>query len=831
MNNQTSIPGMEEHELEQQAFSQLNATHYKEAIRLFKKLLLTSENAEWRQQLAHCYVQRAIQFAAKGMYKEALVFWENHVQHTQPPYVAQDQYLFWMIQTNDQAHIQKNLNAVTVQQLDKQYPKLAAVLGLLVLTEHPELEQNLPQDSAFIAHLKIAQTALQAYHDKDINQLQAALSQLPYRSAFRDLRSLLKVCVVMPDSIAEAKALLTKIPANSAYSQAAKLLLAATKDGAELVAELTQCSHQQYRIICNIKGLNKQQQAFIQQCIKQQDKLTDKEQFKLVIKNRALLGTEAAQHFCQSILISYPAGKKEFNKYFDKISDYEDNRIKALSFEQQNKPYDADYHWRNCLHALNSAETNQSLKAALILRRMASKEREGEVHTDLLIESLEHDPSDRKCYLQIVHYYSLHEDTAKEYKLWLKKALEQFPQDIEVLTQAVKAATRKQTYKKASQYAKQILTVDPLNTFAKQTLFSSYLAHAQRQMREKKYHLVEKEINQAEKLNIGKIYQQQVQLMRALLCFANEDKKQGLQRIIQELATRYKDPVNQQFKAVMEALLNNLPVAPIVRELLPVKVYLLSTQEFTQLMQQLNQYTLNQDKPEYLFKALEKIKGPLKKSLSEQSYSAALMLDLCKVLIAIEYFELLRHCARIAQQKWHTPIWIYYRVYAVNNGIAEDCSNLDIHCLQNASDVAAEEKDYATSALIEQFLGTYFDAQPGSDMGMFSDFFGFDKEEGESSEDKLEALFEHLSDDVLNRLNKETEALTKKLSPEVLVAELLGQVGNNKSLLFAIMKNPDIYSALMLVKAAEKLQIDIDVTVPDIIEAFDVEINQSSFPF
>jgi two-component SAPR family response regulator len=48
------------------------------------------------------------------------------------------------------------------------------------------------------------------------------------------------------------------------------------------------------------------------------------------------------------------------------------------------------------------------------------------------------------------------------------------------LTQAVKAATNNKTYKKASQYATKILKIDPLNTFAKQTLFSSYLAHARR---------------------------------------------------------------------------------------------------------------------------------------------------------------------------------------------------------------------------------------------------------------------------------------------------------------------------------------------------------------
>ena len=100
MKKQKSIPGLADHELESQALSQLTAAKYKEAIRLFKKLLQIADNEEWHQKLAYCYVQRAIDFAAKGMYKEALVLWENHIQHAQAPYDAHDQYIIWLIQTN-----------------------------------------------------------------------------------------------------------------------------------------------------------------------------------------------------------------------------------------------------------------------------------------------------------------------------------------------------------------------------------------------------------------------------------------------------------------------------------------------------------------------------------------------------------------------------------------------------------------------------------------------------------------------------------------------------------------------------------------------------------
>lgn len=48
--------------------------------------------------------------------------------------------------------------------------------------------------------------------------------------------------------------------------------------------------------------------------------------------------------------------------------------------------------------------------------------------------------------------------------------------------------------------------------------------------------------------------------MRTLLCFASEDKQQGLQKMCTALANLPADPVNGNFQASMEALLNGLLV-------------------------------------------------------------------------------------------------------------------------------------------------------------------------------------------------------------------------------------------------------------------------------
>ena len=120
--------------LENQALSKLNTGQYKEAIDLYKSLLKRANNADWRQALAHCYLQRALAFASKGMVKEALVLWENYARNAEPPHQALDQYISWLLQTNDMAKVKTCLGQLTTKQLDELYPDLAGLLGLLIIT-------------------------------------------------------------------------------------------------------------------------------------------------------------------------------------------------------------------------------------------------------------------------------------------------------------------------------------------------------------------------------------------------------------------------------------------------------------------------------------------------------------------------------------------------------------------------------------------------------------------------------------------------------------------------------------------------------------------------
>ena len=206
--------------IESTALSKLNSGQFKEAIDLYKSLLKRANNADWRAALGQCYLQRALAFAAKNMVKEAIVLWENYAQNTGQPHQALDHYISWLLQTNDRTKVKTCLSQLSAQQLDEQYPDLASLLGLLIITGKFSCQDLLPQDSAFMLHLGLVHEALTAYRNNKLEDIEPALKKLPFRSAFRDFRTLMKAAILIHESTEHAQSLLAKIPADSPYHQA-----------------------------------------------------------------------------------------------------------------------------------------------------------------------------------------------------------------------------------------------------------------------------------------------------------------------------------------------------------------------------------------------------------------------------------------------------------------------------------------------------------------------------------------------------------------------------------------------------------------------------------
>jgi len=822
--------------LEQQALSQFTAGRYKEAGDLYKDLLKSADNGQWHQQLAQCYLLRARALAGKWMLKEAIILWENYAEQAPSPLESQDHYITWLLVTKNAAKIKTYLARLSAADLDERYPELAALLGLHIITAHPEFQAFLPQDSVFMMHLDFVREALTAYRENQPDKLDAALKKLPFRSAFRDFRSLVKAVVQFPASAEQAHGLLTKISAESPYHPTAQALLAYMSGKEAFVPLILQLNHNQRRIIVQAKGFNKKQTELLETLHKQHDRLTDKLKFNLAIQYQSLFGAEASQRFCYASLASYPAGRKDYDKHFGRLNPFDTNRLKALQAEQDNNNYDAEGYWHHCLMYLKNHEPENTDKIALLQRHIAKKA-EPEEAVALLIDSLNYDPGDRESYLKILKYYDQHEPdpsehATSEYKRWLEKSLKQFPQDVEFLIFAIKAARRSKAFKKAAQYAEALLKIDPVNTPAKQLLFSSHLAHARRLIKTKKFHLVDKEIQAAEKLSLHKRFQTQAQLMRGFFQFLSEDKKQGLIVITQALQKLNADPVNAHFQAAMEALLLDLPVAAFLKGLPAIKDQLLSEQGLTHLLQLIKHYNEQDVDRKTLHKALEKIKPVIKKSVQQQDYSEDLSLLLCQTLDDIEHFELLRHCAKLAQAKWQKPIWLYYQVYSEANGDPDKFNSMSLLRLQHSLEQARKENDQRAVFLIGRFIERYYEAhQPFGMGGIFDD--AFDLDEDNSVEDMVEDLFGHLTEAVLEKISARLAVIMQKSSPERLLQDIIKFLpkSTNPMEIISLLQEPDFFTAMAMIKAADDLGIKTGVSMEDILEYFDMDNGPKQFPF
>ena len=112
------------------------------------------------------------------------------------------------------------------------------------------------------------------------------------------------------------------------------------------------------------------------------------------------------------------------------------------------------HYWHGCVNRLKQDlhQADHALAAALILRhlvelrerqapdRVYGPELEQTAILNLLEESLRLDPDDKATYLKLAELTKTSGDT-KAYYRWVDKALEQFPEDSQVLLAAVETAT------------------------------------------------------------------------------------------------------------------------------------------------------------------------------------------------------------------------------------------------------------------------------------------------------------------------------------------------------------------------------------------------------
>ncbi|MDT4289469.1 hypothetical protein RO575_07850 [Methylomonas sp. MO1] len=812
--------------LPEKARAHYAAGRYKEAGDLFKELLKQSGDAETQRCLADCYLQRAWAMAGKGMFKEACVLWENYAAHADAPLQAQDVYVLWLLAGKNERKAHTVLDGLDSRQLDEEFPALPVYLGVLLVSGASDLLPHLPQDSALLKHWEWVVAALAAYRNGERERCEQALKQLPFRSAFRDLRTLLKAQLSDGADSEQALNLVAKIPDESPYQPLAKACLAYRQSGADFVASVSGLEHNQRRIVAQAKGLSVRQAQLLEALVKLNGQIDAKARFNLALQYRDVFGSDAAQAYCLGALAEYPSGEKDYFKHFASKDSFEENRVQALLHEQAENSYDAGFFWQRCIDILKQDRPANDRKIALILRHMADKAHSAEAAA-MLADSLEYDPDDRQSYLKLLTIYQEQRPNMAQYAYWLERGLQRFPNDSDLLVRAAKSAAARKAFKKAAAYAKALLKIDPVNTLAKHLLFANHMAHARRLVKTEKFHLVEKEIQAAEQLTIDKSLRRQAELLRGFYLWQAEDKAQGLQRIVDTLATLHDDPVNMHFQAQIEAGLLELPTQGISRALPAFKDYLLSAPQLQRLIASLDYYDEQLDDRSLLFKALDKVKAPLKKSVEWLLDHDTLLLGWCQALEAIGHYELLKHCAKAAQARRHRPAWMYYRTLAECQGDASHLDFMSLYRLKIALEDARADNDNKTAGLIARLL----ERASGAPEPLEDEAEDFDQPP--ISDDPIEDLFGPIPDAMFKRIEKKIEEIIRKRGPDFFTAQIMREYGEQlgQQRLAILFMNQDFLWSVAILAGAEELKIEIGVGFDDILARFEHNSPQYSLPF
>jgi len=723
--------------LEAKAADLLTKSHYKEAIEAYKQLLKREQREEWQVALEKSYLLRAEALANKGLYKEAAVLWENRANLCDDKKQF-DQYLHWLIQGGRHLKAARLLVESADELPDELVRQLWVHFGALILAGNKEITDAFPDDIPLIKHYTLVKAALDAYAQFDERATEDYLKQIPFRSPYRDIRTIIKALLIIESEPNGAHQLLEKVPLTSPYTHFAKLIRLAGQPGEVQLEQLNQLGSNEQTLIAHLKGWDKKQLKVFSTLQTAAKRDSHKALMETVIAHQSFFGETYTRQFCLALLPSYLPGMKLYEKTFGSLSPFEKTRITALSYERRERShrdddwhlYQAEKHWRLCVNHIKPQlpAKDSAIKAALILRHLVKlTEERGETFDDDnvpndLAHSLELDPDDKSSYLKLIQWYK-HNDEPKEYNKWVDAAVKQFPKESDVLLIAMEAATNKKAFKKAAGFAKNLLKVDPINVKARQMAQSSHISHARKLIKSGKYALAHKELEQATLLEKNKQRNGVIQITQGLLAlqeqgFVKPKTKRKAQttekrtkkirpdpnaiKLIQEGIQLTSGSIVGQFRVIVESESQSLDPAQILSLLPDSEKAPATRQEVLELIHLLNAY--EKEGITFLNKALDKIKAPLQKAF-KLDFSQDEMVSLCECFKKIEHNEFLKQCAEIALKRWpkHPP-FVFYQIYSKSKGNILFMPMQDMERLKNAAERAEQQGDKRTSVMIMGFL-------------------------------------------------------------------------------------------------------------------------------
>jgi len=762
--------------LETRGRSLLQTGNYKEAIAAFKAMLQQEQRPEWIESLAEAYAGRARGLAGKGMLKEAAVIWQNRAKSCDL-FLAEPVYIELLFQTGQ---IKSAIQLVQEQrkQIEERghLPRLRILCAVQVLAGQEALLDLFPGDDPMCRDFPAALAAMRAYCSGQDTKMEQQLKAIPFRSPFRDFRQILKALSLLDRDVSGAENLLERIDAGSPFYFLIVTIRNSRLSGQEFLRRYQRMGTAERHFATALKGWSVEQLRFAHELHQLGDCPGADKLLRFLLRNKEILGGEYVREIAMRILVFDPRGKSAYIKSLGQLSQFHWSRITALREEEKGAPHDIFNAWHDLCLILDEPEARQdsenALTEALILRRMTRQWLESEPLNQPALAALEHallcDPDDQPSYLELIRLYR-DKGKLKEARRLLDEALSRYPEDTQVLTEAVETAIASSAFKKATRFARCVLELDPINPRVRDILLNSHLAHSRKQIQQRKIPLARRELEEAENWVRTEEAQGRIDLARGILELSDDDGAVARRRFMSGFE-RTGGGLVGRFQLLMEAGRMERHMATILKLAQLPKLPRRATREQVLALIHALSESVEEDK-DNLIEAVEFLDGSLK-SAAKLDFSLAEMERLCETWLRLDQHDLRVRYARAALRRWPgTPIFIFHQVDA-NQDFIIRLSAAERQQLETAFECARGDGDMRTVHRIAGLLDAGFPIMEPDDDPF--DPFSFDHgpeslPDEETLEQTIDMLIETSGPPEIEELKRELgKEGTRRLLREIL---------------------------------------------------------------
>jgi tetratricopeptide (TPR) repeat protein len=467
-----------------------------DAIACFNHLLKLEERAEFLQGLEQAYLGRIIALANKSMLKEALALLDIQIQRF-PDATVDPLRLKLLLQATHYNDAAKLYNQCHGQLTHEQRQQLDALFGALLLSSNDVKLSDFETDSAIVRIYPKALAAIDMSCTSQPDKLEDVLRQIPIRSPYRDLRTLLTGLHHFSRGNVKGKEILLKIAADSPYHSCATGFIATTVSSKSLLADLAATPKADRSKLPELNDLPVSHIRVLVELAKSHGK--PYHLYQIVHRHERCFGKgekielyRKILPFCREQAVIILERSKEF-ALTEKV------HLCALAAEQDNFSRLAVTVWSDYLQMISRKDSTGPREIAMVIRRQATlmqKERHDyspQKVLDTMLKSLEYDSDHAPTWIDASEYARRYLGT-KHYYAIIQDAVQKLPGDVAILLAAMRASSNRGAHKKAAGLAEKVLALDPINTAALDFIVASRLEHGRKLASQKKWALAEKEL-------------------------------------------------------------------------------------------------------------------------------------------------------------------------------------------------------------------------------------------------------------------------------------------------------------------------------------------------